>query len=1369
MSKENEQLFEVVTTIVDNNLKDLNYNITKVCVVIDDSEAKQGKYKVQSGLLKLDVVDDNPTKLYKNGDTVRVTIPNGDYDQKLVIEGDGEAGSYKKTIYNKVSNHFVPMTNNLLSNKPVEELDEYKNLSKKLIEIQQKKAGIIVTDQTSDELEEELDQIFVSLQQLKHTYTPNHFDFSSQEFEDEKTILTIAMQNRADSLNIINNDNLYNSIYLKFNYSFENFNIVQGEYRLNIKIYYTNNNDIIEKEYFIASSEFLGNPFSNLKLGQEALLVFSDLKNIEKITISGTVTQPFFQQDNEELTELPNNKVFIDNMIFQLGHEYVGQSGILLYSNDELTYSQNDFEKSLKYIWYRSDSNNNFLGFSEGYVKEDLYDFYKNFNSDNEAFQFENILLNDATNKEYPRDESGLSLVMEMSQMNKSITELDELGQKILLTMDNLKNEFKYFYDYDTNKKYADYKNINTKKIHYWYDHATGLSQLLRWWTDYWKDSALRESPPSYIHSGKNFFDLLSSWKNEPDNFDWNYMEARIWVPMIDNSLRDLIRYDKQAKHQMDIVLRADLWMYNGYYNQPGQKNQATQYLPGQFLYNYWKTDDAQKNNLVRCDAGVMIKAYKHKIAQLKRYYIAWKQGKSYGDASYTSTATRNELWNTLNISSSYKSITITLENLCNIIDDYIKLHNNLVTLCNDFENKLNATDTHAWNNADRFFSELTKALNLFQTKFDVYLKAIVQKQNNSTIDISTQANELSEVYDTCQIKIQDIITHIQNNIDTINILSKDNLYEKLAADIILNTGTGGESALDGYCVTLKILYDQYANSILNNLNLFRSKLDEINSKIKENYTTIKDYSLKNKTELVDWVNKNPIPDNAFGVYLLHFNPFDETQNIFTKEQGWEIVDNFVDSQEEAEKMLKLLPNFKYTFNKNRFDSVKKDSIILDFSSYNTLAENVYKFIIVEKGSTQYNIIQSNQLSFINLNNPNLFSAIPQIQLQKLNTKTHGINPVTTSEKIQYKIKVFDEFDHTQQKILYENPGGNSTQYPHLNSFRACVYPTNEKVFFSATISGLNTTNLVLNIASAHLGNTNASKEKIGIIELSILYNSGQSYTTYIPVIATTNPYCNLIGPKFLFFDNRGKYYFDTEQSYDIIGDGLGVDNIRYEIKLIDKLTNKIQENSSLMYFDHETNKIIVNTSYEQISKFQPILCVSFETYATLYEHLYCPILCFQSDTISNQYQSATITDILNNSSGGVYFSDIVTEIIEDNEEEIPVTFNLRSRNVVKDTQSLQEIEKGSAKMLSYYPYFGFSCNSDGKKIQIAPEATSPISLKTFEQGVDILYDGIKFSKNNFEPIYITYDNLTNGELEIQIQSIGVIQSDEIISTCNSE
>lgn len=83
-----EILCQVITQIVQSELKGIKYDKTVKCTVTDASGFNYGYYKVSDGASEY-VAYARENETYGNGDVVYVTIPNGDYSEQKFIMGRG--------------------------------------------------------------------------------------------------------------------------------------------------------------------------------------------------------------------------------------------------------------------------------------------------------------------------------------------------------------------------------------------------------------------------------------------------------------------------------------------------------------------------------------------------------------------------------------------------------------------------------------------------------------------------------------------------------------------------------------------------------------------------------------------------------------------------------------------------------------------------------------------------------------------------------------------------------------------------------------------------------------------------------------------------------------------------------------------------------------------------------------------------------------------------------------------------------------------------------------------------------------------------------------------------------------------------------
>ena len=84
---------QAVDDIIKARLNGLEYDITKVCTIVEDKDAKNNLYIVSDGTIKFEAYGSENSS-YQYGDQVLVTIPGGDYDEQ-------------KTIINKIANNLT--------------------------------------------------------------------------------------------------------------------------------------------------------------------------------------------------------------------------------------------------------------------------------------------------------------------------------------------------------------------------------------------------------------------------------------------------------------------------------------------------------------------------------------------------------------------------------------------------------------------------------------------------------------------------------------------------------------------------------------------------------------------------------------------------------------------------------------------------------------------------------------------------------------------------------------------------------------------------------------------------------------------------------------------------------------------------------------------------------------------------------------------------------------------------------------------------------------------------------------------------------------------------------------------------------------
>lgn len=108
---------EIICTAVDEiitaKLEGLQYDITKLCSIVDDSFKQQGKYIVSDGSVRFEAYSTDTS--FRKGNSVLVTIPNGDFNMQKNIAGRVAADDTEPFNYTSPLNSMVKITSNVLN------------------------------------------------------------------------------------------------------------------------------------------------------------------------------------------------------------------------------------------------------------------------------------------------------------------------------------------------------------------------------------------------------------------------------------------------------------------------------------------------------------------------------------------------------------------------------------------------------------------------------------------------------------------------------------------------------------------------------------------------------------------------------------------------------------------------------------------------------------------------------------------------------------------------------------------------------------------------------------------------------------------------------------------------------------------------------------------------------------------------------------------------------------------------------------------------------------------------------------------------------------------------------------------------------
>lgn len=333
-----ESILQAVEIVVGKCLNDVAFDKTEICTIVSDADKKNGRYTVTNGSAKYDAfvnTSNNADSIpeYKVNDSVRVSVPNGDYSQKKYIEG-----------LNVVDNDACPITY-------VSPLDTVLDMTDNIIS-GEKIRGLRANDINQSE------------------WCIWSADCSQPDYRK------------------LQNNSLYDTIAIKgdFKTLLTGYNVNSGSYGLRLDMYFkpTNGTDkLIKHSAYLDSSDMYGNPYSFLIYSTQA--VKFSIANIGTIQ---TISLYFYQKNNfTYLTdegvqkylpvlraEDPNySNLLLKNVYLSFGSDIVNidDNTVKLYTNEPLEYDrlaedESANTKGIGLLWYNKNDAGQYLGYSDG-------------------------------------------------------------------------------------------------------------------------------------------------------------------------------------------------------------------------------------------------------------------------------------------------------------------------------------------------------------------------------------------------------------------------------------------------------------------------------------------------------------------------------------------------------------------------------------------------------------------------------------------------------------------------------------------------------------------------------------------------------------------------------------------------------------------------------------------------------------------------------------------------------------------------------------------------------------------------------------------------------------------------------------------
>lgn len=372
-----ESIFQSVDILIDKKLENLSYDTTIICTITDNTDKKDGKYRVTDGSVSFIAYSELTN--YRIGDQVRVNIPQGDMTQQKFIIGKYSANENMSPIaYVSPTESVINISGNL-----TEDLGEFSIAANGDIK------NKIIWNQT----------------------------FSPENFRD------------------LQSNGIYNILILKADFKtlMNEYKYINGTYglRVDLLIRPAIDSDIrIKQTVELSNKDMFGNSYNySIYTPQAKTFTISTAGIIEGAEIS-LFQNGDFKNDKNIYVKPPSgyDNIFIKNIEFGFGSDLkdIEDNSVKIYCQNSLKYNHDPHDnntnlKKIGLVWYNKDENDKYIGFSDG-IYDPTYDEFDYLAMSN----FDMDLINKQKELSYsgPKDKMGLTFAVHCDISEKTFQDI---------------------------------------------------------------------------------------------------------------------------------------------------------------------------------------------------------------------------------------------------------------------------------------------------------------------------------------------------------------------------------------------------------------------------------------------------------------------------------------------------------------------------------------------------------------------------------------------------------------------------------------------------------------------------------------------------------------------------------------------------------------------------------------------------------------------------------------------------------------------------------------------------------------------------------------------------------------------------------
>lgn len=372
-----ESIFQSVDILIDKKLENLSYDTTIICTITDNTDKKDGKYRVTDGSVSFIAYSELTN--YRIGDQVRVNIPQGDMTQQKFIIGKYSANENMSPIaYVSPTESVINISGNL-----TEDLGEFSIAANGDIK------NKIIWNQT----------------------------FSPENFRD------------------LQSNGIYNILILKADFKtlMNEYKYISGTYGLRVDLLIRpaiDSNIQIKQTVELSNKDMFGNSYNySIYTPQAKTFTISTAGIIEGAEIS-LFQNGDFKNDKNIYVKPPSgyNNIFIKNIEFGFGSDLkdIEDNSVKIYCQNSLKYNHDPHDnntnlKKIGLVWYNKDENDKYIGFSDG-IYDPTYNEFDYLAMSN----FDMDLINKQKELSYlgPKDKMGLTFAVHCDISKKTFQDI---------------------------------------------------------------------------------------------------------------------------------------------------------------------------------------------------------------------------------------------------------------------------------------------------------------------------------------------------------------------------------------------------------------------------------------------------------------------------------------------------------------------------------------------------------------------------------------------------------------------------------------------------------------------------------------------------------------------------------------------------------------------------------------------------------------------------------------------------------------------------------------------------------------------------------------------------------------------------------